>query len=29
LQGWATQEITDDELLRRGIDLIEGLYSAL
>jgi hypothetical protein len=29
LQGWATQEITDDELLRRGNDLIEGLYSAL
>jgi len=29
LQGWATQQITDDELLRRGIDLIEGLYSAL
>jgi hypothetical protein len=29
LQGWSTQGITDDELLRRGIDLIEGLYRAL
>jgi hypothetical protein len=29
LQGWATLEITDDELLRRGMDLIAGLYSAL
>ena len=29
LQGWATQGITDDELLRRGMDLIDGLYSAL
>ena len=28
LQGWARQEITDDELLRRGMDLIDGLYSA-
>jgi hypothetical protein len=28
LQGWATQEISDDELLRRGIDLIDGLYNA-
>ena len=29
LQGWAGQEITDGELLRRGMDLIAGLYSAL
>lgn len=26
LKGWAKQDIPDDELLRRGIDLIEGLY---
>jgi hypothetical protein len=29
LQGWDTQKIPDDELLRRGIDLVEGLYRAL
>jgi len=29
LNGWARQQISDDELLRRGIELIEGLYSAL
>ena len=29
LQGWATKDISDEELLRRGIDLIDGLYSAL
>jgi hypothetical protein len=29
LLGWAQQEISDDELLRRGIDLMEGLYRAL
>lgn len=27
LQGWARQGIADDELLRRGMDLIEGLYN--
>jgi len=27
LQGWAKQGIVDDELLRRGMDLIEGLYN--
>jgi hypothetical protein len=26
LNGWAKQEIADDELLRRGMELIEGLY---
>jgi hypothetical protein len=26
LHGWAKQELPDEELLRRGIDLIEGLY---
>jgi hypothetical protein len=29
LNGWATQQISDQELLRRGIELIEGLYCAL
>ena len=29
LNGWARQQVSDDELLRRGIELIEGLYSAL
>jgi hypothetical protein len=29
LQGWAKKNISDEELLRRGIDLIDGLYSAL
>lgn len=29
LTGWARQQISDDELLRRGIELIEGLYAAL
>ena len=29
LQGWAKKDISDEELLQRGIDLIEGLYSAL
>ena len=29
LAGWARQQISDTELLRRGIELIEGLYSAL
>ena len=29
LKGWAKQAIPDDELLRRGIDLIEGLYNAI
>ncbi len=26
LNGWAKQEVPDDELLRRGMELIEGLY---
>ncbi|MGZ5154721.1 MAG: chromate resistance protein ChrB domain-containing protein [Burkholderiales bacterium] len=26
LKGWAAQEVSDDELLRRGMELIEGLY---
>ena len=29
LIGWAQQGVADDELLRRGMDLIEGLYQAL
>jgi len=29
LQGWAKQNIPDDELLRRGSDLIEGLYNSI
>lgn len=29
LTGWARQQLSDSELLRRGIELIEGLYSAL
>jgi hypothetical protein len=27
LDGWAKQEVPDDELLRRGMELIEGLYN--
>jgi hypothetical protein len=26
LNGWARQDVADEELLRRGIELIEGLY---
>lgn len=29
LQGWAKQDVADDELLRRGMDLIEGLYNSI
>lgn len=29
LNGWARQQISDQELLRRGIELIEGLYCAM
>ena len=29
LVGWAQQGIADDELLRRGIELIEGLYRSI
>jgi len=29
LNGWAKQDMPDDDLLRRGIDLIEGLYDSL
>jgi hypothetical protein len=29
LQGWAKQNVADDELLRRGMDLIEGLYNSI
>ena len=28
LVGWAKQDVSDDELLRRGMQLIEGLYGA-
>jgi hypothetical protein len=29
LSGWAKQDLPDDELLQRGIDLIEGLYQTV
>jgi hypothetical protein len=29
LNGWAKQDLPDDELMQRGMDLIEGLYEAL
>ncbi|HET8924496.1 MAG TPA: chromate resistance protein ChrB domain-containing protein [Candidatus Acidoferrum sp.] len=29
LIGWAQQGVSDDELLRRGMELIEGLYQAV
>lgn len=29
LNGWAQQDVDDDELLRRGMELIEGLYHGL
>jgi hypothetical protein len=29
LSGWARQGVGDDELLRRGLELIEGLYHSL
>jgi hypothetical protein len=29
LRGWAAQNVPDDELLRRGVELIEGLYNSL
>jgi hypothetical protein len=29
LKGWAKQDIPDDELLHRGMDLIEGLYHSI
>jgi hypothetical protein len=29
LNGWAKQELPDDELLERGTELIEGLYESL
>lgn len=29
LKGWAAQDVADDELLRRGMEMIEGLYSGL
>jgi hypothetical protein len=29
LNGWAKQDLPDDELLQRGIELIEGLYESL
>jgi hypothetical protein len=29
LQGWAKQKLEDHELLKRGMDLIEGLYVSL
>lgn len=29
LKGWASQDVRDDELLRRGMELIDGLHSGL
>jgi hypothetical protein len=29
LKGWAKQGVADDELMRRGIELIEGLYQSM
>lgn len=29
LKGWAKQQLSDEELLRRGIELFEGLYEGL
>jgi hypothetical protein len=29
LKGWAKQGVTDEEILHRGIDLIEGLYHSI
>jgi hypothetical protein len=29
LKGWAKRGIPDDELLRRGMDLIEGPYHSI
>jgi hypothetical protein len=29
LNGWAKQDLPDDDLLKRGMDLIEGLYESL
>ena len=29
LQGWARQDVSDNELLKRGMDLVEGLYVAI
>jgi hypothetical protein len=29
LIGWAQQGVSDEELLRRGMELIAGLYDAL
>jgi hypothetical protein len=29
LRGWAAQNVSDDELLRRGMDLIEGFYHSI
>jgi hypothetical protein len=29
LKGWAKQNLSDDELLRRGMQLVEGLYLAI
>jgi hypothetical protein len=29
LNGWARQDLPDEELLQRGMDLIEGLYESM
>jgi hypothetical protein len=29
MKGWAKQDLPDDELLQRGMDLIDGLYESL
>jgi len=29
LNGWAAQDVADVELLRRGVELVDGLYSSM
>ena len=29
LKGWADQGLTDEELMTRGMDVIEGLYRSI
>jgi hypothetical protein len=29
LRGWAAQDLSDEALLKRGMELIEGLYDSL
>ena len=29
LEGWSAQGVSDEELLRRGMEMIEGLYKGI